>query len=150
VVVDIVPVVADVSVVDIVPVADVSVVDIVPVVADVSVAIVSVAIVSVAPVSVLVVIDVSVVAVSVVVSSFLQPMASIETTKRAIRVRTSDFFMCVLSPCFSQIPWRDLFADERRNWSDGYPFRVPDSPHFAFDFVNRVFACDANNWAENS
>jgi hypothetical protein len=80
-------------VLDIVPVADVSVAIVsVPVVIIVSVAIVSVAIVSDAIVSDVVIV-VSVAAESVVASSFLQPTASIETTKRATRVITRDFFM---------------------------------------------------------
>jgi hypothetical protein len=86
-------VVAEVEPVSVTVVADVSVE--VEVVADVSVDIVaplSVAIVSVMAVSP-VVIEVSVAAVSAAGSSFLQPKANIETTTRAIRVKTSDFFM---------------------------------------------------------
>jgi hypothetical protein len=83
----VVAVVADVSVVTEVVAVSVPVVVIVVSVAIVSEAIVSEAIVSEA------VMEVSVAAVSVVASSFLQPTASIETTKRAARVMTRDFFM---------------------------------------------------------
>jgi hypothetical protein len=88
-------VVADVSVDDVIVVS----VDIaVPAVSVVDIVVVSVAIVSVAPVSVAIV---SVLAVSEAASSFLQPMASIETTNRAIRVRTTDFFIAYFSFTFS-------------------------------------------------
>jgi hypothetical protein len=117
-----------VVVVETVPVVVVAEVE---VVADESVAIVSVAIVSVdivAPVSVAivsvmavspVVIEVSVEAVSLTASSFLQPMASIETTQRATSVITRDFFICVFLLKFISEPYPGLnvWADVRLNFS---------------------------------
>ena len=89
--------VADVALVPVVPVAEVSVVDMVPVVPAADVPLVDIVTVpAVEPVSVAVVIDVSVTAVSVFVfSSFLHETANVQASTSARSVRANDFFMGV-------------------------------------------------------